>query len=213
MTRSQTLGPCTLEGNRVRLEPLRQEHAKELAEVASKLDWSLMLYPLLSKDDVNKRIASGIEKEQKDEEYAFAVVLKSENRLVGSTAYLSVVARHRRAEIGSTWYSPEFQGTYVNPECKLLLLTHAFEDWGAVRVQLGTDVRNLHSQRAILRLGAIFEGRLRNHGVLPDGKPRDAFLYSITSGDWPRVKSGLISRLNTSQGSQSLVFLRKQQSS
>ena len=192
----QNLGPCILEGKYVRLEPLRQEHAERLAKVAAKLDWSLMLYPLLSREDVDKRIIAGIEKEWKDEEYAFAVILKKKDRhLVGSTAYLAVTSRHKRAEIGSTWYSPEFQGTFVNPECKFLLLRHAFEDWGAVRIQLGTDANNIQSQRAIIKLGAKFEGRLRNHGIRPDGRPRDTMLYAITSSDWTEVKSRLISRI------------------
>src|SRR5437016_2082698 len=178
---SQSLGPCVLEGKFVRLEPLRRKHAVGLAGAAARLDWSLMLYPLLSREDVDKRIFSGIEKEAKDEEYAFAVVLKNEERIVGSTAYLSISARHRRAEVGSTWYLPEYQRTFVNPECKLLLLKHAFEDWEAVRMQLGTDANNIQSQRAILKLGAKFEGRLRNHGIRPGGKPRghDALLDHI----------------------------------
>jgi len=194
---SQSLGPCVLEGKFVRLEPLRQKHAAGLAGAAARLDWSLMLYPLLSKEDVDKRIFSGIEMEAKDEEYAFAVVLKNEERIVGSTAYLSISARHRRAEVGSTWYLPEYQRTFVNPECKLLLPKHAFEDWEAVRMQLGTDANNLQSQRAILKLGAKFEGRLRNHGIRPGGKPTETMLYSIMSSEWPDVKSGLISRINS----------------
>jgi N-acetyltransferase len=194
---SQALGPCTLEGRFVRLEPLRQFHAEKLAKVAALLDWSLMLYPLLSRDDVDKRILSGLEKEERGEEHAFAVVLKSQNRVVGSTAYLAISARHKRAEIGSTWYSPEFQGTFVNPESKFLLLRHAFEDWEAVRMQLGTDANNLQSQRAILKLGARFEGRLRNYGIPPNGKPRDTMLYSIVSSEWPEVKSRLVSRMKS----------------
>ena len=84
----------------------------------------------------------------------------------------------------------------MNPECKFLLLKHAFEDWGAVRMQLGTHANNVHSQRAIVKLGAKFEGRLRNHGIMPDGQPRDAMLYSIISQEWPEVKSRLVSRIN-----------------
>ena len=193
--KGQNLGPCILEGKYLRLEPLRQEHAEKLANVAARLDWSLMLYPLLSREDVDKRIIAGIEKERKDEEYAFAVVLKKDSQLVGSTSYLAVISRQMRAEIGSTWYSPEFQGTFVNPECKFLLLRHAFEDWGAVPIQLATDANNIHSQRAIMKLGAKFEGRLRNHGIRPDGKPRDTMMYSITPSDWTEVKSQLICRI------------------
>ncbi len=142
---SQNLGPCTLEGKFVRLEPLCHEHLKGLTEAASKIDWSLMLYPLHSPTDVENRIKSGLKSEEKDEEYAFAVINRKDQKIIGSTAYLAVVSRHRRAEIGSTWYLPEMRGTFVNPECKYLLLKHAFEDWDAVRVQLGTDSRNLHS--------------------------------------------------------------------
>jgi N-acetyltransferase len=191
------LGPCILQGKFVRLEPLRENHVDELAAVAKKLDWSLFLYPLLSRDDVGRRVAEGLAREEKDEEYAFAVVLKGENKVVGSTSYLTIVPRHKRAEIGSTWYSPEVQGGFVNPESKFLLLKHAFEDWGAVRVQLGTHLDNLHSQRAILKLGAKFEGRLRNYGIMPDGTPRDSMLYSITASEWPEVKTGLIERINS----------------
>ena len=194
---NQTLGPCTLEGKYVRLEPLRMNHADALAEAAAKLDWALMLYPLLTREDVEKRIDNGLKAEEEGEEYAFAVVLKRNGQIVGSTSYMMVVSRHKRLEIGSTWYVQEMQGTAVNPECKFLLLKHAFEDWGALRVQLGTHVKNVHSQRAILRLGATFEGRLRNYGIMPDGKARDSLLYSIIASEWPDVKSNLVSRIDS----------------
>ncbi len=194
---NQKLGPCTLEGRFVRLEPLRRNHADALVEAAAKLDWALMLYPLLSREDVEKRIDNGVKAEEEDEEYAFAVVLKKDGQVVGSTSYMMVVSHHKRVEIGSTWYLPEMQGTAVNPECKFLLLRHAFEDWGAVRVQLGTHVKNMHSQRAILKLGATFEGRLRNYGIMPDGKTRDSLLFSIIASEWPDVKSKLLSRIES----------------
>ena len=135
--------------------------------------------------------------EERKAEYAFAVFLKPNNRMVGSTSYLDVAPKRKIAEIGSTWYSSEVQGTVVNPECKYLLLKHAFEDWSAIRVQLGTDVKNVHSQRAILKLGAKFEGRLRNHGIRPDGSIRDSMLYSIISEEWPTVKKGLEARIES----------------
>jgi RimJ/RimL family protein N-acetyltransferase len=158
-----------------------------------------MLGPLHTKESVDLRIAEGLEKERRNEEYAFAVMLRKNGRIIGSTAYLSIAAKHKRAEVGSTWYSPEFWGMVVNPECKYLLLKHAFEDWGAVRVQLGTDVNNLRSQRAILKLGAKLEGTLRNHGIRPDGSVRDALLYSIIASEWPEVKSGLLARIQNFQ--------------
>jgi RimJ/RimL family protein N-acetyltransferase len=197
LTTNQKLGPCTLEGKYVRLEPLRKKHLDALAASAAKLDWALMLYPLRSREDVEKRIANGLKAEEDDEEYAFAVALRKDGRIIGSTSYMMVVSRHKRLEIGSTWYVPEMQGTAVNPECKFLLLKHAFEDWGAVRVQLGTHVKNVHSQRAILKLGATFEGRLRNHGIMPDGNARDSLLYSIIASEWPDVKSRLLNRIES----------------
>ena len=153
--------------------------------------------PLRSREEVDRRIADGLRAEERKEEYAFAVRLKGDVRVVGSTAYFAIVPKNKRTEIGYTWYSTDAQGTVVNPECKFLLLKHAFEDWGALRVQLGTDANNVHSQRAILRIGAKFEGKLRNHGIRPDGSVRDAMLYSIISSEWPTVKKGLEARIES----------------
>ncbi len=189
-------GPCTLDGRFVRLEPLRENHADPIWEAAREIDWGLILRPLGSREAVAERIRDGLQMEERNQEYAFAIISKPENRVVGSTAYLNVVSEHRRLEIGSTWYMEEARGTVVNPECKLLLLKHAFEDWNAVRVQLGTHVSNVRSQRAILKLGAKFEGRLRSHGIMPDGTVRDAFLYSIVASEWPQVKARLLDRLH-----------------
>jgi N-acetyltransferase len=189
----KVLGPCTLEGRFVRLEPLRPNHAPALWEVARVMDWGWMLGPLRSKQDVERRITDGLK--LGGEEYAFAVFLKQDNRIIGSTAFLGVFPKRKIAEIGSTWYLPALWGTVVNPECKFLLLRHAFEDWGANRVQLATDVKNVHSQRAILKLGAKFEGRLRNHAIRPDGSIRDTMMYSIISSEWPTVKKGLEARV------------------
>jgi N-acetyltransferase len=189
------LGPCTLEGGFVRLEPLRRKHAKGMFEATKSLDWQWFLSPLRTKEAVNRRIAEGLRAERRDEAYAFAVKLRKDGRIIGSTSYLNVVSKHKRSEIGSTWYSQEMWGTVVNPECKYLLLKHAFEDWGAVRVQLVTDTNNTHSQRAILKLGAKLEGRMRNHGLRPDGSIRDALLYSIVPREWPEVKRILEARI------------------
>jgi N-acetyltransferase len=161
------------------------------------MDWGSMLGPLGSREEVDQRIKDRLSAEKRKTEYAFAVFLKTKNRMVGSTSYLEVAPKRKIAEIGSTWYSLDVQGTVVNPECKYLLLKHAFEDWGAIRVQLGTDIKNVHSQRAIMKLGAKFEGRLRNHGIRPDGSIRDSMLYSIISEEWPGVKKGLETRIES----------------
>jgi len=107
---------------------------------------------------------------------------------VGSTSYLQLAALHKRVEIGSTWYTTDVQGTKVNPECKYLLMRHAFEDWGAERVQFTTDANNLHPQRAILKFGAEYEGKLRRDKRRPDGSMRDSMIYSIVANEWPAVR-------------------------
>ena len=189
------LGPCILEGSHVRLEPLRREHIGEITEAAGHTDWTWFLGPLRSRYAVDQRIADGLEAEKRGEAYAFAVRLTEDGRVVGSTSYLTVVAKYKRAEVGSTWYSRDCWGTVVNPECKYLLLKHAFEDWGAVRVQLVTDINNMHSQRAIAKLGAKLEGTMRGHGIRADGSVRDARLYSIVPSEWPDVRSRLLARI------------------
>ena len=196
-TANEALGPCFLEGQNLRLEPLRQEHGDALFEAAQRMEWGWFLYPLRTRQDVAMKIGSALESERNNEGYAFAVRMKKDGRIVGSTSYLGVEAKHKRVEIGSTWYLPKVQGTVVNPECKYLLLKHAFEDWGAVRVQFTTDANNVHSQNAILKLGAKYEGKLRNHGMRPDGSTRDAMVYSIVPKEWPEVKAGLLARIHT----------------
>ncbi|HEX4919971.1 MAG TPA: GNAT family protein [Candidatus Bathyarchaeia archaeon] len=190
------LGPCTLEGKFVRLEPLRKRHLAELFEASKKLDWGWMLAPLRSRRDVVKRVEEARRRESKGEAYVFAVHLKQDKRIVGSTSYFGIVPQHKRAEIGYTWYEQDLWGTFVNPECKFLLLRHAFEDWHANRIQISTDVNNAHSQKAILKLGASYEGTLRHHSIRPDGSIRDTMTYSITSDDWPRIKPKLKSRID-----------------
>jgi RimJ/RimL family protein N-acetyltransferase len=195
-----SLGPITLEGRFVRLEPLRQDHSEGLLKAAQNLDWGWFLYPLHTKEDVERRIADGLKAEGAGEAYAFAVRLREAGPTVGSTSYFGIVAKHKRVEIGSTWYTTDVQGTAVNPECKYLLLKHAFEDWGAKRVQLTTDVNNARSQRAILRLGAKFEGKLRNHAIRADGSLRDSMVYSILPDEWPAVREGLLARIQPREG-------------
>lgn len=191
------LGPCTLEGNFVKLEPLRRHHADALTFAARKLDFGWALTSLLSKKDVDKRIMDTLELEKQGQGFAFAVILKKKNAVVGSTSYFGIVPEHKRLEIGYTWYEQNLWGTFVNPESKFLLLQHAFEDWQANRIQISTDINNLHSQRAILKLGAKFEGTLRSHAIRRDGSIRDTMLYSITSDDWPKVKKALQKRIAT----------------
>lgn len=194
---SVPLGPVALEGSVVRLEPLRREHSLDLFMATKGVDWSWFLGQLRTEQAVRARIAEGMEAESRGESYAFAVRMRDGAKVIGSTSYLSISQRHRRAEIGSTWYHPDYQGTSVNPECKFLLLRHAFEDWGAVRVQLVTDANNVRSQRAIEKLGAKPEGRMRNYGIRIDGTPREVLLYSIIPPEWATIKEKLLARIQS----------------
>jgi RimJ/RimL family protein N-acetyltransferase len=111
--------------------------------------------------------------------------------IVGSTRYFNVEAAHRRLEIGHTWYAQRVQRSAVNTECKLLLLTHAFEALGCIAVEFRTSFFNFRSRAAIARLGAKQDGILRNHQILPDGTLRDTVVFSIIAGEWPAVKRHL----------------------
>ena len=112
---------------------------------------------------------------------------------------LDITPRHKRVEIGSTWYAPDVWGTRVNPECKLLLLEHAFEVLGVNRVALVTDRLNERSQRAIAKLGALREGVLRAHMVSQGGRVRDSVVFGITTAEWPQVRAGLLARLEKTE--------------
>jgi N-acetyltransferase len=185
--------PLTLEGRHVRLEPLAALHAPDLL-VAAQDDalWSWMPIPrprtLL---ETERWIAEALAAQERGEQLPFAIQERASGRAVGSTRYLDLRLAHRGLEIGWTWITPARQRTAVNSECKLLLLAHAFETLGCLRVQLKTDLRNLRSQAAIERLGATKEGVLRKHYVLWDGYVRDSVLYSITDEQWPAVKARL----------------------
>ncbi|HYG64117.1 MAG TPA: GNAT family protein, partial [Thermoanaerobaculia bacterium] len=125
----------------------------------------------------------------------FVLRLRETGEPVGCSAYLEIRPAHRGLEIGRTWIARRWQGTRVNPESKYVLLRHAFEALGAVRVQFKTDFNNLHSQRAIEKLGARREGVLRRYQMRANGSFRDTVMYSITDGEWPEVRAGLEARL------------------
>jgi len=127
----------------------------------------------------------------------FVVRDRANGRVVGSTSFLDIRPAHRGLEIGFTWYDPACRGTRINPACKALMLERAFDERGCVRVQLKCDNRNELSKRAISKLGAVFEGVLRKHMIMPDGFIRDTAMFSITPEEWPTVRAGLRARLAT----------------
>jgi RimJ/RimL family protein N-acetyltransferase len=193
MTRGFDPQPVTLEGAHVRVEPLERRHAEDLFEVGKdETIWPYMPRPpLKSVQDAHALIDQALEVAAKGTQIPFAIIDRGTGKAIGSTRYLDIRRNDRALEIGWTWVGPQFQRTVVNTECKYLLLRHAFEELGAVRVQLKTDLRNERSQRAIERLGAVREGVLRKHMVLWDGFIRDTVYYSVIESEWPEVKRRL----------------------
>lgn len=189
--------PITLTGNLVRLEPLAMNHVEELFEAAQDLDiWTYMSAdPSRSVADMQVWIAAALHKQQVGSELPFAIRDLTRGYLCGSTRYLDIVPHDRGLEIGSTWLGVSARRTGINTECKYLLLTHAFETLGAIRVQFKTHHNNLRSQRSIERIGGIKEGILRNHKVMPDGHYRHSIYYSIIASEWAAVKANLLEKM------------------
>jgi N-acetyltransferase len=191
-----SLGPVTLTGKHIRLEPMRPAHARALLEAGRAAEiWEWMPTRPVNETTMEGWLNKAMRAESQGREYPFVVILVHNGRLVGSTRYLDVQEDDRTVEIGWTWYAPDIWGGIVNPEAKYLLMHHAFDDWGAIRVALKTDIRNLHSQAAIKKLGAKYEGLLRNQRIRPDGSYRDTVVFSITDREWPAVKSRLEQRI------------------
>ncbi len=185
--------PLILEGRHVRLEPMTEAHVAGLAVIGLNDDiWRNMPYGLMkSEQDIGKWVRGVLGHAAEGTDLPFAVILLASSRVAGATRYMEIHPQHRGLEIGGTWYGTEFQRTAVNTECKYLLLRHAFEVLGCIRVQLKTDLRNERSQRAIERIGAVREGVLRNHMIMPDGRFRHSVYYSILDTEWPQVKNKL----------------------
>jgi len=182
-----------LTGQHVQLEPMTEAHIPGLAEIGiGQTFWDFMLYGNInSVEDMRNWMRDILSRAEKGTDLPFAVIHLATGRVAGATRYLNIVPQDRGVEIGGTWYGTEFQRTAVNTESKYLLLRHAFETLGCIRVQLKTDLRNERSQKAIERIGAVKEGVLRNHMILPDGRYRHSVFYSILDSEWPDVRKRL----------------------
>jgi RimJ/RimL family protein N-acetyltransferase len=195
--------PITLEGQVVRLEPLAVSHVPDLAAVG--LDeriWRYMLYGNINtKAKMLAFVRDMLSRQARGTDLPFAVIYQDTDCAIGCTRYLEIRPPHRGLEIGGTWYGVAFQRTAVNTESKYLLLQHAFETLGCIRVQFKTDTRNVRSQRAIERLGAVKEGVFRQHMITPEGRTRDSVYYSILDQQWPAVKASLAAMLARSPSS------------
>jgi len=181
--------PVTLRGHHALLEPLAHRHHDDLAEaVKDGRLWELWYTPVPSPEGMRSEIERRLKLQSQGASLPFAVILNSSGKAAGMSSYLNIDAPNRRAEIGSTWYRASVQRTAVNTECKLLLLTHAFESLDCIAVEFRTHFFNQRSRRAIERLGAKLDGVLRNHWIMPNGTLRDTCVYSIIRSEWPTVK-------------------------
>ncbi|WP_373454634.1 GNAT family N-acetyltransferase [Heyndrickxia sporothermodurans] len=192
----------TLENERIKLIPMQMEHAQSLFEINDPSHWKYMLSVVESEQEMQEIVSAAIKQREQKTALPFVVLLKETNQVVGTTKMSYIDFKQKSCEIGSTWYGIDFQRTFVNTDCKLLLLTYCFEELQMIRVQLKTDERNQRSQKAIERLGAVKEGILRNERILSDGYIRNAVVYSITNQEWQTVKKGLINKRNSYSASQ-----------
>jgi RimJ/RimL family protein N-acetyltransferase len=192
------VNPLTLEGSVVRLEPIRRDHAQLFWEAAKdSVDeiFRWIPYSVKTLEDFENLVAKALLEQERGESVVFATVERGSSRVIGSTRFMNIDRANRRVEIGSTWIAPAWQRTAVNTEAKYLMLRHAFETWGCVRVELKTDALNERSRNAIVRLGAKEEGTLRKHVITWTGRIRDSVYFSILDTEWPEVKARLESRM------------------
>jgi RimJ/RimL family protein N-acetyltransferase len=190
--------PLTLEGSVVRLEPIRREHAQLFWDVAkSDVDeiFRWIPYAMKTREDFEKLIDKAFTEQERGESVVFATVQRSSGKTIGSTRFMNIDRGNKRVEIGSTWIAPGWQRTAVNTEAKFLMLRHAFEVWGCIRVELKTDGLNQKSRNAILRIGAKEEGTLRRQLVTSTGRVRDTVYFSILDSEWPEAKTRLEAKL------------------
>lgn len=185
--------PITLTGIHASLAPLSQEHAEDLKEATADGDLHKLWYTIVPPADgieaeIDRRLGLS-------DMCAFAIV-DANGRAVGMTTYMNTDFANRRVEIGSTWMRKAAQGTPINTECKLMLLRHAFETLDCIAVEFRTHFMNRQSRAAIERLGAKFDGVLRNHMIMLNGTLRDTAVYSICAHEWPAVQAGLHLKLS-----------------
>ena len=188
-----TAAPVTLEGRRIRMEPLDLgRHWEGLLAIGLDPDlWRWTINVCATPEQLRNYLETALAEQRAGRSLPFATMDVASGRVAGCTRFGNIEPRHRKAEIGWTWVGRDFQRSHVNTEAKLLMLTHAFETWGCVRVELKTNVKNRRSRDAMLRIGCVEEGVLRQHMMNDDGTPRDTVYYSILDHEWPAVKRRL----------------------
>jgi RimJ/RimL family protein N-acetyltransferase len=190
------LAPVTLEGGSVRLEPLTESHHAALCEIGLDPElWRLIPYRVTSAEEMLDYIRTALAGQAAGNTIPFVTVERASGGVVGSTRFMNIDAANRRVEIGATWLAQSWRRTAINTEAKYLMLRHAFETLGCIRVELKTDALNERSRAAILRIGAREEGTLRQHMVTWSGRLRDTVYFSIIDSEWPGVKASLEAKL------------------
>lgn len=188
--------PIILEGKGVRLEPLTQAHHAQLCEIG--LDdelWRLTTTIIRTPEDMKKYIDAAAKDFSDGKALPFAIIEKASGKAVGSTRFGNIDPTHRRVEIGWTWIARQWQRTFINTETKYLLLSHAFDTLGCMRVEFKTDSTNSRSRNALMRIGAKEEGVFRNHMIMPGGRIRHSVYFSIIDSEWNEVKRELEKKL------------------
>lgn len=186
----------TLEGVHVRLEPLFADHLDQLCDVGlDQAIWRWGLTQIQTPADMKNYISAALKSQDEGTAIPFVTIEKSSGRVIGSTRYANIDKENRRLEIGWTWITPQWQRTSINTEAKYLMLRHAFEDLGCIRVEFKTDSLNDQSRTALERIGAQEEGILRNHMIAYGGRMRHSVFFSIIESEWPQVKANLEEKL------------------
>lgn len=189
--------PVTLEGDHVRLEPLSLEHLDRLCAVGLEPQlWRWTTTLLRTREDMLNYVHAALRGRAEGTSLPFATILKENEQLVGSTRFGNIDHENRRLEIGWTWVGIPWQRTVVNTEAKYLMLRHAFESLGCIRVEFKTDSFNEPSRKALLRIGAKEEGILRNHMIVHDGRYRHSVFFSVIAEEWRSVKTRLEEKLS-----------------
>jgi RimJ/RimL family protein N-acetyltransferase len=198
MTAEMIVAPVTLEGRHVRLEPLAKGHLAGLAQVGLDEElWRWIPTSVRTREEMAAYIETALQEQERGVSLPFAILEKATGQAIGSTRYGNIDRVHHRVEIGWTWVARDWQRTAMNTEAKYLLLKHAFERLGCLRVELKTDSLNEKSRAAILRIGAKEEGIFRNHMITASGRIRHSVYFSIIESEWPEVKARLETRLNS----------------
>jgi RimJ/RimL family protein N-acetyltransferase len=178
-----------LENHIALLRPLEINDYYSFLQIAfDKNIWLRTTNRIESKEDLMKYVEDSIKEREKDSRYPYTIIDKRVNRIAGCTSYGNVSEKDKRLEIGWTWLGKDFQGMGLNKACKFLLIQNAFEKLGFERVEFKTDVLNMQSRKALEKIGAVEEGVLRSHTLMPDGSRRDTIYYSILKPEWMNIK-------------------------